>query len=140
MWPRFCLWKKAAVLDVIEYSGWILLRTLYRIRSSWVWRNRSFSKGTQKDGVIVALLSAAARVLQVLQWFHYFWNSAFWSGSTGTLGNTLWENCTFLSERPEPDPTSCFVYMLPPPPLHLPPPPCPSTPHHPLPDLLTGSP
>lgn len=69
-------------------------------------------KEMQRDGVIVVLRSAAARVLQVAEWFHYFWNCTFWSGLTGTLGNTLWENCTFLSERPEPDPTSCFVCML----------------------------
>lgn len=68
----------------------------------------NFFKETQRDGVIVVLRSAAARVLQVEEWFHYFWNSTFWSGSTGTLGNTLRENCKFLSERPEPDPTSCL--------------------------------
>lgn len=68
----------------------------------------NFFKETQRDGVIVVLRSAAAHVLQVEEWFHYFWNSTFWSGLTGTLGNTLRENCKFLSERPEPDPTSCL--------------------------------
>lgn len=58
--------------------------------------------------MIVVLHFAAAHVLQVEEWFHYFWTSALWSGSTGTLGNTLWKNYKFLFERPEPDPTSCL--------------------------------
>lgn len=37
----------------------------------------NFSGETPRDGVIVVLHFAAARVLQVEEWFHYFWKSAF---------------------------------------------------------------
>lgn len=103
----------AFVLD--DSAPWLVLMwTLYRSGNLVTVGFAEFDvfKGTWRDRVIGVLLSATARVLQVLEWFNYFWNSTFWSGSTGTLGNTLWENCTFQSERPEPDRTSCFVCML----------------------------
>lgn len=96
----------------------VLTRTLFRSANLLIvgFAELDVFKAARRDEVIVvtaALCCAAARVLQVREWFCYFWNSTFWSGLTGTLGNTLGENCTFLSEWPEADPTSCFV--LPPP-------------------------